>query len=262
MRWPPNVRVATHDELRPYDFNGVRIWSAGFMRPGVTEAPLRDFARLEAGLNLLLLHASDMSALPAGTTPFKPLTPEQVREAGFRHALLGHYHEARTSELLTYPGSPGALSGRETGRHCTALVTVSDDGGIDVRLDDVGEGQFAQRTIDVSAMGSRDEIRDAILATRNGELQRVALVQVSLIGRRPSSLRIDALKLAEECAERGAQVEVEDRTQVSHDLESVAQEFTSRGEMVRKLVERQPESTQDREAVGRALQLALDAFEQ
>src|ERR1700716_4095941 len=97
LRWPDNVTIATHEELRPYRYGDVQVWAAGFMRPDVPDAPLRDFARQE-GSNILLLHASDMSQVPDGVTPSKPILPSQVEQAGFRHALLGHYHEASTSE--------------------------------------------------------------------------------------------------------------------------------------------------------------------
>jgi DNA repair exonuclease SbcCD nuclease subunit len=262
MRWPANVAIAAHEELRPYQFGGVAIWAAGFMRPGVTEAPLRDFARIEQGINMLLLHASDMSALPEGTLPLKPLTPDQVREAGFRHGLLGHYHDARSGELLTYPGSPEPFGGAGAGGHCTALVTVDDEGAVSVRLDDVAQRHFARRTIDVTGMMEREQLCDALRAPGNGDMGRGSLVLVTLIGRRSPSLQIDTRRLTDECGDGIAELEIEDRSQISHDLEAVAQEFTSRGEMVRKLVERQPDSADDREAVGRALQLALDAFEQ
>ena len=51
-----------------------------------------------------------------------------------------------------------------------------------------------------------------------------------------------------------------DHSTLHHDLGAVGQEFTRRGEMVRKLVDRKQEDGQE-QAVGRAIQLALDAFE-
>ena len=262
MRWPSNVTIAAHEQLRPYPFGGVSVWASGFMRPGVTEAPLRDFARLDAGTNLLLLHASDMSALPEGTLPLKPLTPDQVREAGFRHALLGHYHESRSGELVTYPGSPEDLGSSDQGGHCTALLSIEDDGATTVSLEEVALRHFRRRTLDVTGIGSREQLCEALKATLDGLTLKGSVIHLTLIGRRPASLQIDVRSLADDCGQGQGELEIEDRSQLSHDLQSVAEEFTSRGEMVRKLVERQPESAEDREAVGRALQLALDAFEQ
>jgi len=262
LRWPDNVTIATHDELRPYRYGDVHIWAAGFMGPEVSEAPLRDFARQEEGTHLLLVHASDMSQVPEGVTPYKPILPTQVEQAGFRHALLGHYHEARTGGPMTYPGSPEPLGWHETGRHCTALVTIEDDGAVHVLLEDVNQRQFAQETIDITGMTSPDQLRDAVFAIREGKHLEGAVIRATLVGERARSLSIDPQALSTECSDGLAYLEFRDQSRVSHDLEAATQEFTSRGEMVRKLVDHKQGSRQEEQTVGRALQLALDAFDE
>ena len=262
LRWPTNVTIAAHEELRPYHYGDVQIWAAGFMRPDVPEAPLRDFVRPEGGTHLLLLHASDMTQVPEGVTPYKPILPSQVEEAGFRHALLGHYHDARTSGWVTYPGSPEPLGWTESGRHCTALITIEDDGGLQVTLDDVNARQFAQETIDITGMTNPDHVREAVMAMREGKHLDGAVIRTTLVGERSRSLTLDPQALSKECSDGFAYLEVSDRSHVSHDLNEAAQEFTSRGEMVRKLVDHKHESRQEEKAVGRALQLALDAFDE
>jgi DNA repair exonuclease SbcCD nuclease subunit len=262
LRWPENVTVAAHEDLRPYRYGNLDIWAAGFMRPDAPDAPLRDFAHLEEGTHLLLLHASDMSQVPEGVTPQKPILPAQVEEAGFRHALLGHYHEARSAEWITYPGSPEPLGWSESGRHCTALVTVDDDGAVEVMLEDVNQRQFAQETIDVTGMTSLEHVRDAVMAMREGKQLNGAVIRATLVGERAHSLTLDPQTLSTECSDGFAYLEFRDQSRVSHDLDAAAQEFTSRGEMVRKLVDRKQGSRQEEQAVGRALQLALDAFDE
>ena len=262
LRWPTNVTVAAHEELRPYHFGDVQIWASGFTRPEVAEAPLRDFARLDGGTHLLLIHASDMTQVPEGVTPFKPILPSQVEEAGFRHALLGHYHDARTTASVTYPGSPEPLGWSESGRHCIALVTIDDGGAMSVTLDDVNARQFAQETIDITGMTSPDHVREAVMSVRGGKHLDGAVIRTTLVGERSRSLTLDPQALSKECSDGFAYLEVSDRSHVSHDLDAAAQEFTSRGEMVRKLVDHKPESRQDENTVGRALQLALDAFDE
>ena len=262
LRWPDNVTIATHDELRPYRYGDVQIWAAGFTGPEVSEAPLRDFTRQDGGTHLLLLHASDMSQVPEGVTPYKPILPAQVEQAGFRHALLGHYHEARTGGPMTYPGSPEPLGWHETGRHCTALVTIEDDGAVHVLLEDVNQRQFAQETIDITGMTSPDQVRDAVFAIREGKHLEGAVIRATLVGERARSLTIDRQALSTECSDGFAYLEFLDQSRVSHDLEAATQEFTSRGEMVRKLVDHKQGSRQEEQTVGRALQLALDAFDE
>jgi DNA repair exonuclease SbcCD nuclease subunit len=262
LRWPDNVTIAAHEELRPYRYGDVQIWAAGFMRADVPDAPLRDFVRQDEGTHLLLLHASDMSQVPEGVTPYKPILPSQVEDAGFRHALLGHYHDARTSDWITYPGSPEPLGWNEVGRHCTALVTVGDDGTSHILLEDINQRQFAQEQIDVTGMSSADHVRDAVMAMREGKHLGGGVIRATLVGERSRSLNLDTKALSMECSDGFAYLEFSDRSHVSHDVDGVAQEFTSRGEMVRKLVDHKGESRQEEQTAGRALQLALDAFDE
>jgi len=262
LRWPENVTVATHEELRPYRYGNVQIWTAGFMRRDGPAAPLRDFPRPDEGTHLLLLHASDMSQVPAGITPDKPILPAQVEEAGFRHALLGHYHDARTGESITYPGSPEPLGWNESGRHCTALVMIDDDGAVQVILDDINRRQFAQETLDITGMTTLEHVREAVMAMREGKQLDGFVIRATLVGERDRALTLDPETLSMECSDGFAYLEFRDQSRVSHDLDTAAQEFTSRGEMVRKLVDHKKGSRQEEQAVGRALQLALDAFDQ
>ncbi|HVH65693.1 MAG TPA: metallophosphoesterase [Candidatus Acidoferrum sp.] len=262
LRWPANVVVASHEDLRPYRFGDVQVWAAGFTRTDVPEAPLRQFGRQDSGLHLLLLHASDMTHVPEGTTPYKPILPAQVQEAGFRHALLGHYHEARSDATITYPGSPEPLGWAETGQHCVALVTVKDDGGVEVDLEDINARTFAQETIDVSGMTSLEHLRDAVTALRESKQLEGGVVRATLIGERARALQLDPESLADECSDGLAYLEFRDHSRIPHDLDAAAQEFTSRGEMVRKLVEHQGQSRQEGQVADRALQLALDAFDE
>ena len=262
LRWPENVTIAAHEELRPYRYGSVQVWTAGFMRPEAPDAPLRDVVRQELGTHLMLLHGSDMSQLPEGVTPYKPILPNQVEEAGFRHALLGHYHDARTGDWITYPGSPEPLGWNEAGRHCTALVTIDDEGALQVLLEDINQRRFAQETIDITGMSSPDHVRDAVMALRESKHLEGGVIRATLVGERARSLSLDPKALSMECSDGFAYLEFHDRSRVSHDLDGAAQEFTSRGEMVRKLVDHKGESRQEEQTAGRALQLALDAFEQ
>ena len=260
LRWPANVTIAAHEELKPYRYGEVQIWTAGFMRPEAPEAPLRDFAHPDWGINLLLLHASDMSQVPSGVTPYKPILESQVHERGLRHALLGHYHAGHTEGAITYPGSPEPLGWTESGPHCTALVTVHEDGGVEVQLEPINRRRFAEETIDLTEISTIDELRHAIDSLRDREQLTGGVVRATLVGERARGLRVDAEQLAEECQDGFAYLEFRDHSRLTHDVDAVSREFTSRGEMVRKLVNPNGEPRPDN-ATGRALQLALDAFE-
>lgn len=261
LRWPANVTIATHEELRPYRYSDVQIWTAGFMRLESTDAPLRDFARPESGINLLLLHASEMSQVPSGVTPYKPILETQVQERGLRHALLGHYHAGRSEGAITYPGSPEPLGWTEPGPHCTALVTVREDGGVEVALEPINRRRFAEETIDITDISTSEELRQAMAALRDREQLTGGVVRATLVGERDRRLRVDPEQLAIDCQDGFGYLEVRDHSRLTHDVEAVSREFTSRGEMVRKLVQPNDEPPAPDQPAGRALQLALDAFE-
>ncbi len=260
LRWPDNVTIAAHEELRPYHFGDVAIWAAGFTRPDVVEAPLRNAAPVEGERNLLLLHASDISRLPEGKTPYAPITPAQVKETGFRHALLGHYHAGHTDTWITYPGSPEPLGWDEAGGHCVAMVTISDDGSVEVSLDEINQRRFVEETIDITGMTSPEHVRQALQALKEGKGLEGAVIRATLIGERSRALEMDPQALTLECGDGFAHLEFRDQSRIAHDLDAVAQEFTSRGELVRKLVD-QRSAVENHETVDRALQLALDAFD-
>jgi hypothetical protein len=133
---------------------------------------------------------------------------------------------------------------------------------MDVVLDDVNARQFVQETIDITGMSGLEQVRDAVFAMRDARHLDGAVLRATLIGERTRSLSLDADTLETECGDGFAYLEFHDRSRVSHDVEAVAQEFTSRGEMVRKLVDHKGESRQEEEVAGRALQLALDAFDE
>lgn len=260
LRWPANVTIATHDSLRPYRFGPVAVWTAGASRPEPSQSPLREFERIEGGINLLLLHASDMNALPAEVSPFAPIVSGQVQDSGFGHALLGHYHEGRTGPWITYPGSPEPLGWSEAGPHCVAMVSIGDDGLIDVSLEPINQRRFAQEQIDVTGLTTREQVREAMLGLRAGSGLDGAVVRTTLTGERARSMDLDLEALEVECGDGFAYLDFRDETRTAHDLNLVAQEFTSRGEFVRKLVDREGvEETAG--TASRAIQLTLDAFD-
>ena len=103
------------------------------------------------------------------------------------------------------------------------------------------------------------------LTVAAGDIVKVGnggVIRATLTGERAHSLVLDPQTLSKECGDGFAYLEFRDHSRVSHDLEAAAQEFTSRGEMVRKLVDHKQGSRQEEQAVGRALQLALDAFDE
>src|SRR6202022_1060309 len=119
-------------------------------------------------------------------------------EAGFRHPPLGHYHDGRTTESITYPGSPEPLGWNAPGRPCTALLAVDDNGDLQVLLEDVNLRQFAQETIDVTGMTHLEQVRDAVMTMREERQLDGGIIRATLVGERDHALTLDPQALATE----------------------------------------------------------------
>ena len=257
--WPDNVTVVLHEELRPYAYGGVTFWAAGFLGASPPASALSRF-RPAAGRNVLLLHASDMSRLPEATAPWAPIVPSQLQEAGFAHALLGHYHVACTSSALTYPGSPEPLGWNDTGPHCVALVTVPEEGPAAVSLERFNHREFVRETLDITGI-SQSEIKAALLNMRASKHLDQAIVRMVFTGQRARRAGLDLETLGAECADAFAHLELVDRSRHPHDLDALSREFTTRGETIRRLQARRAEGEPDA-VVTRAVEMVADAFDE
>src|SRR5207244_6166904 len=114
--------------------------------------------------------------------------------------------------------------------------------------------------VDVTGMTTREQVREAIVGLRAGGGLDGAVVRATLTGERAHAIDLDPEALAVECGDGFAYVDFHDETRTAHDLDLLGQEFTSRGEFVRRLLDRQASQETDG-AAGRAIQLTLDAFD-
>jgi DNA repair exonuclease SbcCD nuclease subunit len=205
------------------------------------------------------LHASDVGSPPPGVKPWGPVSAGQLNQAGFAHALLGHYHGARTGPYITYPGSPEPLGWQDAGRHCLALVTVTGS-AVDVALEDFNQIHFVEETIDISGMTGWDQLGRAIDSVTSQKSLDGAVLRVRLVGQRYPGLDFEPSDVPAWWSERLAHLEIRDDSLVSDDLTGISREFTSRGELVRRLTSK-ANTTQTEQTVAQALRLALNAFQ-
>src|SRR5207237_1072606 len=161
LRWPENVTIAAHEELRAYPFHDVTVWAAGFTRPDVAEAPLRDATPVEGGHNLLLLHASD-----------------------------------------------------------------------------INQRRLIEEPNDITGMTSPEHVRQALQALRESKGLQGAVIRAVLTGERSRSLEMDPQALTLECGDGFAHLEFRDQSRIAHDVDTMAQKFTSPAQLARKLADR------------------------
>lgn len=108
-------------------------------------------------LSIGLLH-SDVDKLDSR---YGPVSLLDLQQSSVQSWILGHVHKPIVysgDKLIRYPGSPQALSAKETGRHGALLLTVE---GRRIEMEVVGFSncRFEQLEIDVSDVDAEEQFR-------------------------------------------------------------------------------------------------------
>jgi DNA repair exonuclease SbcCD nuclease subunit len=230
--WSPNVRVFDEARLTAVPLDGqVTLWGAAHRAPANTDDFLQNFHVDGPALNLALFHGSErgfFTEQEEGKAPHAAFRENEIPAAGLRHAFVGHYHQPRNSQWLTYAGSPQPLAfGKSSG---SAVIVELTDGKIHRRRVDVSSVAFHDIRLDISGAASMSDIlqraRDAL-----AQLRGVARVTIS--GRLATAvdLKLDDIR-AIPAELDGLVVRTKDLI-ADYDFAALAEEQTVRGQFVR-----------------------------
>ena len=126
--WPANVHIFTHEKMEsiPLPALNCRVYGAGYQSmdcPGLLE---HFSTEGEENYHIGILHADPTQR----TTPYCPLTVEQVRRSGLDYLALGHIHKGGSfragATLCTWPGCPMGRGYDETGEKGVLLVELAE----------------------------------------------------------------------------------------------------------------------------------------
>jgi exonuclease SbcD len=231
--WSGNVHVFNEDRPAPVELaSGLTLWGAAHRAPANTDNFLEGFRARGDGIHLALIHASEQGWLQfqgEAKAPHAPFRAEQLAEAGFRFAFLGHLHRPRATEHFVYPGNPEALSFGEDGERGAVVAEVRDDGAIRLERHAVAAGGVHDLLVDVTGCASRDAVRelvDAALAGRTGS------ARVTLTGDLEPDVGLDPRGL--DVGEwMDAVVLRVGQVSTRYDLDALRAETTVRGQFVR-----------------------------
>jgi DNA repair exonuclease SbcCD nuclease subunit len=127
-RWPKNVHIFTHPELETLVIPTLdcRIYGAGY-RSMDCPALLDDFrAEGTERWHIGILHGDPTQA----SSPYCPITANQVQESGLHYLALGHIHKTgsfRAGETLcAWPGCPMGRGFDELETKGALIVTLED----------------------------------------------------------------------------------------------------------------------------------------
>lgn len=127
-RWPKNVHIFTKPELESVTLAELdcRIYGAGY-RSMDCDALLDGFqAQGEERFQIAVLHGDPTQA----SSPYCPITANQVRKSGLHYLALGHIHkngQLRAGQTLcAWPGCPMGRGFDELDTKGALIVTVED----------------------------------------------------------------------------------------------------------------------------------------
>ena len=184
--WPENVHIFTGTmESVALPELDCRVYGAGYQSMDCG-ALLENFhAQGSETYQIAVLHGDPTKK----TSPYNPITAQQVRDSGLDYLALGHIHKAGTFHagrtLCAWPGSPMGRGWDETGEKGVCIVTLGEKASLRaVSLDtlrfheqrvDIGRNAAAALETVLPPAGSRDFFR--ITLTGSGEADLTELKQ-------------------------------------------------------------------------------------
>lgn len=155
-------------EFLTLGFNGRKVQFVGWSFPSswFREDPLAAFPveKLNRDLPVIGLVHGDFGAVES---VYAPLNLNTLRNAGADVWVLGHIHKPevlnKENPLIYYPGSPQALSAKETGRHGATLLTLSENGRIETERIYFSTIRYEEMELDISELSSDEEILNRIM---------------------------------------------------------------------------------------------------
>ncbi|MHB8509569.1 MAG: metallophosphoesterase family protein [Candidatus Dormibacteria bacterium] len=235
--WPSNVRLMIEPRLESFQLEDLTVWGFGYTGPDMEPGILDGFSTpADRGVHILLGHGMDNAAAPPGWGG-AAFTPATTRSMGFTHALLGHIHQGRVGEWISYPGSLVPIDADEDAGLHGALWVEIDGGKAMVEAIDPGLLRNSTVTLDLSSIQDTTELEHAVrAAAEGGRGGEVSLVTVRLVGRRSASLRPEIASLAGLVCGDGLGVRVVDLSAPEADLEELAREPNARGHAIAELL--------------------------
>ncbi|WP_173513306.1 metallophosphoesterase family protein [Sinorhizobium psoraleae] len=198
---PPSVHVfqgRSKPMLAKTLANGrtVHVHGMSFANPHAPESLLPSFhPPVAEAINIGMLHTS-LSGSP-GHDRYAPCSVVDLQRHGFDYWALGHVHQRQvhsTQPFVVMPGMPQGRDINEAGAKGVTVVTIDDDGRVEIEERSIGAAVFERLSVDITGAV---EWRDALdLVTRG--LARLRhqisaenlILRLSLTGASPLAWRL------------------------------------------------------------------------
>lgn len=153
-----------------FEKNGEKVRFVGwsFSRQYETMDPLRgwDLKIPEDGIPVVGLVHGDVDT---PQSRYAPISSNELASKPVDLWILGHIHKPQMIQdrhpKVFYPGSPHALSAKETGEHGPALIKIASKQSSEIRWMPLSPVRYEKVEIDVSGTGDADSVRTRIYNT-------------------------------------------------------------------------------------------------
>ena len=173
---------------RPSNEIPVVVHGLSFAEPRAPESLIHKYKpSVEGAVNIGMMHTSLAGA--SGHDPYAPCSLDDLRAKDFQYWALGHIHKRSVMEgdcAIVMPGTPQGRDINESGIKSVSLVTVSNDGSIQIKERITSVAQFERIQVDVTGI---DDWRDIVKALgqelereRNRTSVEHLIVRLSVIG--------------------------------------------------------------------------------
>ena len=185
------IEVARDPGARPIVIHGL-----SFAQPHAPESLLPRYRPpVEGAINIGLLHTS-LAGAP-GHDPYSPCAMADLQASGFRYWALGHIHRRSIAEQAVTVVMPGMPQGRdigEAGPKSVTLVTVTDEGSLQLEERVTSIAQFERVTVDLGGIADWREMAralgQALGQARHGVVSEHLVARLHLTGATPLAWRL------------------------------------------------------------------------
>ena len=259
---PDNVRIFTSEQIENVylEDKDVRVYGHAYTSTNPHIRPLEGFTKdLGNSKKLLVTH----SVITSSTSPYSAISEEDILRTQFDYIALGHIHAhdgVRKSGVTTYCYS-GCLEGRDFGEcgHKGAIFGEITEDGIKVETRRFSNRRYEKVSLDVTGIKNQAELESALSDICSPFGHDTAL-RITFEGTRENTVPI-----TEQSVRRAVSLpyflDIDDRTEVKLDEESLRRDSGIVGEFYRALEGKlESEDEEERRTARRALEYGLSAF--
>lgn len=192
----------------------VAIHGLSFAHPTAPDSLLPKYAQaIPDTINIGIMHTS-LGGAP-GHDSYAPCSPAELQSTGYDYWALGHIHKRSVisgSSTVVMPGMPQGRDINEDGPKSATLVSIADDGTVDLEEKQTALAEFARVTIDAGDLTEWSELAHslshALKQARSNSTAPELVARIGFSGETPLAWRMrrDSDLLMAEAEERAAQI--------------------------------------------------------